>query len=438
MGCERLNLDSIVETMKILDIPLPEDKVWKILCQFLLALVTLESFNLVHGAIKGENIFMSENHDIKLSDFGNTFHSLLTSITAKTLRYLAPEVIEKSNSYTLSSDLWSVGVILYQLLEYRLPFDSSNLLKATQLIYSPLSPLTKKYSKSLKRVVEGLLVREVEKRLTLKELFSIPEIRDSIAMNKLVVPNVCKEKYLIEKEESVFDKFNIPKGLIGVERDVFLSLVKLMLFRDDETVRRLMGVSKETSLWVYHPHFIYARDPVFKLLRLMTEKKRLERMRDVVIDPENVLVNMKGIYNEGKGFMDKFTKMMVSKSLTREKPKKTLCTTTIPTETIQQQTITTTNNPFNFANSFSSFSSSSSSSIFHPSYLNSFPTLSKQEKKEEHIIINIPTLEEIIRTECVTNFRGSYMRHYFYDSVSRNICDGVVRKLKNMFGRGRK
>lgn len=96
-----------------------------IMLQLLSALKYLHSLGIVHHDLKPENIFLRPGLIVKLGDFG--FSELVdndgnSSIGVDgTLHYLAPEVLE-GYPYRFESDIWSVGLILYFLLEHSHPF----------------------------------------------------------------------------------------------------------------------------------------------------------------------------------------------------------------------------------------------------------------------------------------------------------------------------
>lgn len=81
---------------------------------------------VIHRDIKDENIFVSENGTYKIGDFGVS-KVLKGSARAESMKgtpnYLAPEVYLGKESYTVSVDLYSLGIVLYRLLNYgRNPF----------------------------------------------------------------------------------------------------------------------------------------------------------------------------------------------------------------------------------------------------------------------------------------------------------------------------
>ncbi len=89
------------------------------------ALCLCQKYNIIHRDIKPENIFVSENGDFKLGDFGiaRTVEKTQSGLSKKgTYNYMAPEVY-KGNKYGFSVDIYSLGIVLYRLLnKNRIPF----------------------------------------------------------------------------------------------------------------------------------------------------------------------------------------------------------------------------------------------------------------------------------------------------------------------------
>lgn len=54
-------------------------------------------------------------------------------------------------------------------------------------------------------------------------------------------------------------KYEVVLGLLGIIRDVFFLLIKLMYYRNDDNIRNLVGISQKSVGWISHPHFFYAR-----------------------------------------------------------------------------------------------------------------------------------------------------------------------------------
>lgn len=89
------------------------------------ALELCQKYNIIHRDIKPENIFVSDNGDFKLGDFGiaRTVEKTMSGLSKKgTYNYMAPEVY-RGAEYGFGVDLYSLGIVLYRLLnKNRVPF----------------------------------------------------------------------------------------------------------------------------------------------------------------------------------------------------------------------------------------------------------------------------------------------------------------------------
>lgn len=89
------------------------------------ALELCQRFNIIHRDIKPENIFVSDNGDFKLGDFGiaRSIERTMAGLSKKgTYSYMAPEVY-KGEDYGFNVDIYSLGIVLYRLLNRnRTPF----------------------------------------------------------------------------------------------------------------------------------------------------------------------------------------------------------------------------------------------------------------------------------------------------------------------------
>jgi len=138
-GCAYIVME-YVEGLPLADlIPeggMPLEQVASYVRQIAGALAFAHEQGVVHGDLKGSNVIVTQEGDTKLLDFGlgrriprngmaQVTSSRLplaeTSGTAGTLPYLAPEVL-RGNPTTVQSDVWAMGVLLYQMAAGELPF----------------------------------------------------------------------------------------------------------------------------------------------------------------------------------------------------------------------------------------------------------------------------------------------------------------------------
>jgi NIMA (never in mitosis gene a)-related kinase 1/4/5 len=110
--------------------PWKEDEVMRIFVQICLALKHVHDQNILHRDLKSQNIFLTNKGIVKLGDFGIAKVLDASGDQARTQigtpYYLSPEICE-SQPYGRSSDIWSLGVVLYELLALELPFTAQSL-----------------------------------------------------------------------------------------------------------------------------------------------------------------------------------------------------------------------------------------------------------------------------------------------------------------------
>lgn len=122
--CEGGSLDSVYREVKKLGGRTGEKVLGKVAEGVLGGLTYLHGHRIIHRDIKPSNILLCRNGQVKLCDFGvsgefgtkgdaNTFIG--------TSYYMAPERIQ-GQSYTINSDVWSLGVTLLEVAQHRFPF----------------------------------------------------------------------------------------------------------------------------------------------------------------------------------------------------------------------------------------------------------------------------------------------------------------------------
>lgn len=156
------------------------------LSQIVNALKYLHQHKVIHRDLKLGNLFLNENMEIKLGDFGLATKLEYDGEKKKTIcgtpNYIAPEILEgKGHSYEV--DIWSVGVILYRNLLHRYtqlvgkpPFETPEVKATYKKIragqYSFPEHVT--MSENARNLITKILVLDASKRPTLDEILQHP------------------------------------------------------------------------------------------------------------------------------------------------------------------------------------------------------------------------------------------------------------------------
>ena len=270
-----------------------ENQMGQIIHQLLKALSFIHSKNIIHRDIKPENILFSDKRNIfslKLIDFGLATFSEQEKKIVGTPMYMSPEMIDGNGTYV--SDIWSVGVVVYQMITGKLPFDGGEG-DDNQILYEHIK--TKEYNKEkLNNVkcsedvmdfIDKALQKDIKKRMTVEEALNHPWIKkfninsldpslinnDSIQLflNFSKKPALQKEIYYflakISNEndiaiyKNIFNFFDMNnKGALSKE-DLKEGLEKNKIKIDEETLDIIFdGLDFHNSGKIYYSEFLAA------------------------------------------------------------------------------------------------------------------------------------------------------------------------------------
>ncbi len=184
MVMELLNGESLADKIKI-DQYIKLNDTIHIMKQILDAIEKIHSRNIIHRDLKPENVMLIKKNDeenfVKLLDFGLATMQYQTRLTQTgvvvgTINYMAPEQITESFT-TKSSDIYSLGIILYEMTTGRKPFFGETAVSLMKQIidFDPIKPI--KLRRNLPVKINNLIIRMIDKenknRPELSEIISI-------------------------------------------------------------------------------------------------------------------------------------------------------------------------------------------------------------------------------------------------------------------------
>ena len=196
-----------------------ESEILDYFTQICLAIKHIHEKKIIHRDLKSGNIFLMKTGLVKLGDFGISKKFMKTMEKAKTMvgtpYYLSPEIIS-GNPYDAKSDIWSLGVLLYEMMTFKMPFNANNFsMLVAKIQRGNYIPPPSIYTKDLRELVSKCLTLEPERRPSIQEIIRMPIIQnriksflDEVQYNKEFSKTITK-KY---KENKVV-KTNEIKGL---------------------------------------------------------------------------------------------------------------------------------------------------------------------------------------------------------------------------------
>lgn len=157
-----------------------EQAVIEVLLSMLDALHAAHEGGIVHRDVKPGNVLVERDGRVRVVDFGMARRAGQDTLTESrelvgTVGYLAPEVVRKPHACGPWSDVWSAGVVLYELLTLRRPFEGETVLQILWRVeneeVAPLHP-SHGVARPLSAIVEKALSREIGARYASAQEFA--------------------------------------------------------------------------------------------------------------------------------------------------------------------------------------------------------------------------------------------------------------------------
>ncbi|KAH9224655.1 kinase-like domain-containing protein [Leptodontidium sp. 2 PMI_412] len=135
---------------------------------------------ILHRDLKPENVFLGEDNSVKLGDFGLSkimaSHDFASTYVG-TPFYMSPEICA-AERYTLKSDIWSLGCIIYELCSREPPFNAKSHFQLVQKIKEgKVAPLPAVYSPELNAVIKDCLRVNPDRRPDTATLLNLPVVK---------------------------------------------------------------------------------------------------------------------------------------------------------------------------------------------------------------------------------------------------------------------
>ena len=182
MMMEYANKGTLYETIKKTRNGFSEGEAFTYFIQVVFAIIFLHENNVIHRDLKPENLLLTENDVVKLCDFGWSKEIDLSkrSTFCGTVEYMAPEIVD-NKCYDMGIDIWSLGILLYELCHGFSPFVAKTSHEIMIKIKEHNVKFFKNLSKDCKDLILSLLEPNADIRMKSKDILNSPFVVNNIS-----------------------------------------------------------------------------------------------------------------------------------------------------------------------------------------------------------------------------------------------------------------
>jgi len=205
--------------------PLKEKYAKKFAIQLSCAMKYLIERNIIHRDIKPQNILVFNKTTIKLTDFGFARYfdeSTMVETLCGSPLYMSPEII-KYKKYSHKADLWSIGVIFYELLTGRPPYNAKTHYElAKKIENNPIFlPKILPLSSACTDLIHNLLQKDSNKRISWNDFFNHEwlKTKEKNLTNTINIINSCESvfnNFKDQDEKNLSNSFCVPNNLENI------------------------------------------------------------------------------------------------------------------------------------------------------------------------------------------------------------------------------
>ncbi|EPY29660.1 protein kinase [Strigomonas culicis] len=204
--------------------PFAEHEAGLLFIQILLAIHHVHSKRMIHRDIKSANILLCSNGLVKLGDFGfsRMYAATVSDDVGRTFcgtpYYVAPEIWRR-RPYSKKADMFSLGVLLYELLTLKRPFDGATVEEVMRnTVAGKYEPLPRSVSEDMQSLVAALLNSEPKKRPSSKKLLNTPICKLYLSVVQEIVQNGTEADFSKDQIVAITNQLRGTKEELQKER----------------------------------------------------------------------------------------------------------------------------------------------------------------------------------------------------------------------------
>ena len=198
-----------------------EIEIWKIFIQLVKGLKSLHDLNILHRDLKSANIFIFKDNNIKLGDLNvsKIIKKGLLYTQTGTPYYASPEVW-KDLPYDNKSDIWSLGIVLYEIITLKTPFRSDNMEGLySKIIKGNFSKIPNFFSNDIFSIVKLLIQVNPLCRPSCDEILRNPIVNKRIEFFSSFDENFWSQDEFFSNKE-LLRTIKIPKNLLFLSNNL--------------------------------------------------------------------------------------------------------------------------------------------------------------------------------------------------------------------------
>ncbi|CAD8106806.1 unnamed protein product [Paramecium sonneborni] len=280
---------------------LNEQQALPILMQILKGILQSFKRGIIHRDLKPANILITSENIFKIADFGfaKRFQHLegdLMNSLAGTPLYMSPQVLLRKQ-YTSKCDVWSIGLIYYELIEGRTPWNVMDILDLINKQRNTNIKFSKKISPMSQQFILGCLQYEESKRLGWEQVFTHP---------------LFENKFLIKEQDSKSQKSQYSTSQIKNESDTSIINTKLVAVNSPPQTK--------SPLQIYNKQKINQKELLSKVDSPKQEIRQLFQHSKTMMIPQTLKKDRTiSIGNQPQSTRNSGNKMFTEKGFTKQR-----------------------------------------------------------------------------------------------------------------------
>ncbi len=194
---------------------LQKEEAIEIMTQLVSAVAHAHEKNIIHRDVKPQNVLVKDDGTVKITDFGISLAHDAVQLTQSdsvlgSAHYIAPETT-KGEVSTVQIDIYALGIVFYELLSGRVPFNGENPIQVAMKHLHEEVPSVREFNPTLPQGVENIIIKATAKNRKLRYQSATEMLSD---LETVLLPeNANVEKLDLTKElddegTKIMDKFN--------------------------------------------------------------------------------------------------------------------------------------------------------------------------------------------------------------------------------------